>query len=126
MSGTYNPTLRNQRLTLVLNALNAGGAGGAMRLLDSGSNILSTLPLAFPAGTISGVILTFSGLPLLDPAASASGVAVSATLEDSTGTIVESGLTVGNSSAFDVILSPGATIVAGQTIAISQATITGN
>ena len=35
-------------------------------------------------------------------------------------------LTVGNSTAYDIILTPTNVITAGQTIAITAATITGN
>ena len=126
MSVIYPVTLINPRLQDVVNAIDAGPAAGVLRLLDSGGSTLSSLALAKPSGSVSGGILTFLGLSLIDPSAAASGTAAAARIEDSTGTTVISGLTVGTSSAFDIVLSPSAAIVAGNTIAITQATITGH
>lgn len=98
-----------------------------MRLLNSGGSILSTLQLARPCSIVALGVLTFSGMSLVDPAASASGIATQARIEDSTGIIVISGLTVNDPSGIsDIYLTPDATIVAGQTVAITSATITGN
>lgn len=125
MSVNYNTTLRSSRLQLVGNAIDAGGANGVLRLLDGTGNTLSTLSLARPAGTVASAILSFSGLSWVDPAAAASGSATAARIEDSTGTVVISGLTVGTVGT-DIVLAPTNAIVAGQTVAIQQATITGN
>ena len=126
MSVIYPVTLLNTRLQDVVNAIDAGPAAGVLRLLNSGGSTLSSLALAKPSGSVGGGILTFLGLSLVDPAAAASGLATAARIEDSTGSTVISGLTVGTSSAFDIVLSPSAAIVAGNTIAITQATITGH
>lgn len=127
MSVNYNLTVRNNRLQQGESAIDAGGANGVLRLLDGSGNILSSLPLARPAGVVSGAVLQFQGLSLIDPAAASSGVAVGARIEDSNGIAVVSGLTVGGVGATtDIVFSPTNTIVAGQTVAIQQATITGN
>lgn len=128
MSVDYNATLRNSRLQLVETAMDAGGANGVLRLLDSAGHTLSSLSLARPAGVVAGVVLNFQGLSLIDPAAAASGGAVAARVEDSAGNVVVSGLTVAaaGAAAADIVLSPTNVIVAGQTIAIQQASITGN
>lgn len=127
MSVNYNLTVRNNRLQQVENGMDGGGANGNLRLLDSSGNVLSTLALARPAGTVNGGVLQFQGLSLVDPAAARSGVAVGARIEDSTGAFVITGLTVGGvGSSTDIVFSPTNTIVAGQTVAIQQATITGN
>lgn len=124
MSPNYPVSLLNTRLTDVANAIDAGGAAGACRLYDGGNNLISTLTLAFPAGVAAGGVLTFS-TPWIDPAAAATGNPVSARIADSTGADVITGLTVGTgSSAYDIVLS-NATITAGQSVAVTAATITG-
>ena len=125
MSVNYNTATITSRLQAVSNAIDGGGANGVLRLLDMSGNILSSLPLARPSGSVSGRVLTFNGLSLVDPAAAASGSATGARVEDSTGAIIISGLTVGASTASDIVLSPTSAIVSGQTVAIQQATITG-
>lgn len=125
MSVNYNATLRSSRLQLVENAIDAGGANGVLRLLNDTGGVLSSLSLARPALSVAGVVASFNSLSLIDPAAAASGFATAARIEDSTGTVVESGLTVGTVGT-DIVLAPTNAIVAGQTVAIQQATITGN
>ena len=125
MSVNYNLNVRNARLQVVETAIDAGGAAGALRLLNSGGTTLSSLSLAFPAGTVSGGVLTFF-TSLIDLSAAQTGTAVGASVVDSIGTVVISGLTVGSTLGFDIILSPNANITAGQVVAITQATITGN
>jgi hypothetical protein len=122
----YSTVVRTNRLQQGINAIDAGPSNGFMRLLDAGGNVLSSLQLARPCAVASNGILTFNGLPLIDPAAAAGGVARGARFEDSTGTIVISGLTAGTGSTSEVIFSPTNTIVAGQTVSITAATITGN
>jgi hypothetical protein len=123
MSVIYNGTLRNTRLQDVVNAIDAGAGNGVLRLL-AGGNIVSSLALPKPSGTVANQILTFSGLSLIDPSA-VGGTATSARIEDSAGNIVISGLTVGTAGT-DIVLSPTNVIGAGQAVAIQSATISGN
>jgi hypothetical protein len=126
MSVNYPTSLLTSRLQVVINDIDAGASSGWLRLLDIGGNVLSSLQLAKPMGIAANGVLTFLGLSLIDPAASASGTATGARVEDSSGNIIISGLTVGGGPAYDIAMSPTNNIVAGQTIAITQATITGN
>lgn len=125
MSVNYNATTLNNRLQQVVNAIDGGGSNGFMRLLGSGGNVLSSFQLSRPMGVITNDVLIFNGLSLIDPAAAASGTATAARVEDSNGGVVISGLVVNGPSA-DILLSPTAAIIAGQAVAITQATITGN
>lgn len=125
MSVNYNVSVRNTRLQDVATAIDAGGSNGSLQLLDGSGNVMSTLTLARPCGTVAAGILNFSGLPLTDSAAASGGSATAARVRDSTGTVVISGLTVGT-AATDIILSPTNQIVAGQTVSITAANITGN
>lgn len=126
MSVNYPVSIINTRLQDVATAIDAGGANGVMRLLDNTGNILSSLALARPAATVSAGTLTFNGMPLNDPAAANSGNAAFSRVEDSTGFVVISGLTVGGvSTSFDIGLAPSNAITAGQTVAITAASIQG-
>jgi len=124
----YDTTAINNRLQSVVNTIDAGPSNGVLRLLDNANNILSTLALAKPSGSPSGGVLTFNSLPLIDPSASRNGLAVSAIIEDSSGNVVISGLTVGT-VASDIVLnsSAGNTFISvGATVALLSATITGH
>lgn len=123
MPVNYSASVINSRLQVVLSAIDAGGAG-TLNLLNSSGGTLVSFTLANPAGTISSGVLTFSGLSLIASVAQ-SGTATGANIEDASSNIVVSGLTV-NSATPDIILSPTSAMVAGQTVAIIQATITGN
>lgn len=125
MSVNYNTAVLNARLQEVADAIDAGGSAGVLRLLDGGGSILSSLPMNFPCGAVAGGVLTFTGMSLIDPSAAGSGSVAAARCEDSTGTTVISGLTVGTTLA-DIIMSPTNLITAGQVIAITAASITGN
>jgi hypothetical protein len=127
LSVNYNVPVRTSRLQQAVNAIDAGPGSGFMRLLDSGGNVLSSLQLARPSATVFAGVATFNGLSLIDPAAAAGGQIVGARVEDSTGTVVISGLTAaGAGSTTDLVFSPTNIIAAGQTVALTAATITGN
>lgn len=123
MSVTYNTTLRNTRMTDVVTAI---GTTGFLNIYTTGlGTLLSSIPLANPAGTVTSGVLSFSGTPLTQSSANASGTAVAAnvtTAVNGGGTIVISGLTVGTSST-DIIMS-STSIVAGQPVTITSASIT--
>jgi hypothetical protein len=118
----YSTTVLTQRLQQVINNIDGGPSNGFMRLLDAGGNVLSSLQLSRPSAVASGGVMTFNGLSLIDPAAAATGSASTARVEDSTGVIVIHGLQVGT----DILLTPSPSITAGQTVALTAATITGN
>lgn len=127
MSVNYSLTVLTNRLQQVANAIDGGGSGGFIILLDAANNTLSSLPLAFPCGVAAAGQLTFSGTPLVDPAATGSGDAHFAWITDSTGAVIISGLTVGSgSTAYDINLTPSPTIAIGQTISVTAASIIGN
>ena len=125
MSVNYNTATLNARLQAVVGQIDANGAG-RLRIGTAGfGTILSTIQLVVPSGTVAGGVMTFSGLPLADPLTTVSGTAAEARIEDALGTIVVSGLTVGISTAFDIVMTT-TTISSNQTIALTAATITGN
>lgn len=122
MSVNYNTTLKNTRLTSVVAAIDTGGAG-YLEIGDSGMvHTLSTIVFDSVCGTVTGGVLTFSGTPLVDAAAALTGVAAAAEVFSGGNTLIISGLTVGT-SASDINLS-STSIVAGQSVTLTSATIT--
>jgi hypothetical protein len=123
MSIVYSTTLKNTRMTDVVTAL---GATAFLNIYTAGlALLLATIPLANPAGTVTGGVLTFSGTPLTEASANASGTAAAATVTTATGgtgTTVISGLTV-SSTTGDIVLS-STNIVAGQPVTVTSASIT--
>lgn len=126
MSVNYDLTTLTSRLQVVVNAIDAGATNGSLVLLGSGGTTLSTLQLARPCGVAFNGVLTFSGMSLIDPAAASGGRALAARISDGDGNIIISGLTVGLANTNDIVMSPTDVIAAGQTVAITQASITGN
>ena len=61
MSVNYATSVITNRLQQVVNGMDGGGASGSMHFLDSGGNILATVTLDFPSGTVVGNTLTFNG-----------------------------------------------------------------
>lgn len=126
MSVNYTVPILTNRLQVVATAIDAGATNGALRLLDAGGNTLSTLSLARPCGVVAGGVLTFSGMSLIDPAATGGAAATRARVDDGDGANVISGLTVGTGSTSDIVMTPTSFITAGQTVAITAASIQGN
>lgn len=120
----YNASLLNTRLQDVVNAIDAGPSNGFLKLIGNGT-VLSSFQLSRPCGVVANGVLSFSGLSLIDPAAAATGASTGARIETSDGTVVISGLvTSGNDP--DITFTPNNSITAGQAVAITAATITGN
>lgn len=128
MSVVYSSTAIDFRLQGVVSAVDAGGAPGTL-LLKAGATTVSTITLAFPCGTVSGGILTFSGT-LLDLSADATGSVTTGAVYDSNGSVVISGLTAGIPlSGAEIIISNGLNstlITAGQVVQVLSAQITGS
>ena len=116
-------------ITARLNAVVATIGNGGSLVLFSGSTPISTIPLLNPAGTVSGIVLTFSGT-LTDPAAAGTGSITTAQVKDGLGNVVISGFTVGVPlSGADIIISNGLNstlISAGQAVQLLSAQITGS
>lgn len=120
----YNTTTINGRLNVVISNIDAGPSFGQMRLLSVGTQTVGVIQLLKPSATVSNGVLTFSGLPLAAPLTLLSTQIVAADIEDSTGLVVASGLTVGPSTAFDIVMA-NPFVSSGQVITLTSATITG-
>lgn len=114
MAVTYSNTVKNNRMTQVLNAIDGGAGNGILKIGTTGmAATLVNITLDKPSGTVASQALTFSGLPNSGTATGA-GTAAAAQITDSTGTVVVDGLTVGTSGT-DVIID-NTSIGVGQTV----------
>lgn len=133
MTVTYNATVKTNRLSNVVDAIAsktyASGTGTALAgslvigtsALSGATGVLATITLNATPATVSGNVLTISGVPL-SATASASGTAALAEIRNNAGTTIVSGLTVGTSGA-DIIINTTA-ITSGQTVQLNSGTIT--
>lgn len=123
----YSTTVLTNRLQQVVNAIDAGSGHGLMRLLNLGGSTVSSFALSKPCAVVTNGVMNFNGLAFIDPAA-VGGSADLASFEDSDGNVVIHGLVVDGPGVDtpDITLSPTNLITAGQTVAITAATITGN
>jgi hypothetical protein len=121
----YSTTVRNNRMTQVLNAI---GTSGFLRIYSgtrpatggTATTQLAQLPLSATAGTVSGGVLTFAAITA-DAAADATGTATWARLVTSAGAAVVD-LSVGTSGAdinFDSV-----SFVSGGNVAVTSLTFT--
>jgi len=121
----YQASLRTTRMTAVETDIDSGAGAGTLEVGTAGfASTLVTFTLSDPAGTVSGDVLTGSGMPKSATAA-ATGAAAEARIKNSTGTVIVSGLTVGTSGT-NVIISPSTTITSGQTCNLTALTLTHN
>lgn len=127
MSVDYNVPTITDRLIAVVNHIDAGSTNGIMRLtLSDTSQLVASITLQKPCGSVIGSVLTFA-LPLTATTvlnALSSNPLAYAEIEDSTGTVIVSGLTVGLSTAYDIVMVSN-NILSGQGITLTSATITG-
>ena len=127
MAVVYSLAVRNARLQVVANAIDAGPGNGLLLVKTAGGNMISTIVLDKPCGVVAGGVLTFSGLPRTDPGAAFGGVAALGQLADSTGLVVADGLTITTAGGGgDIIISQNP-VNAGDVVSlIAISTITGN
>lgn len=120
----YSTATINARLNAVVSTIDAGAGNGILNVFTSSSALAVSITLAKPSGNVSNGVLVFLGVPLVGHTV-ANGTATSVNITDSNGNTVVSGLTVGNSSAFDVVM-PITAITSGQLAALTFATIIGS
>ena len=123
MAVVYAAALKTTRMTAVVTAIDAGSGPGKLEIGSAGmASILATITLGDPSATVSGAVLTFSGMPRSDTAADNTGTAAAARIRTSADVDVVTGLTVGTSGT-DIVLD-SVSITAGQTVTINSATLT--
>ena len=122
MSINYSASLKNTRMNDVKTAIDSGGAAGSIQVWTSGyGTLLATIPLAYPASSVTGAVLTLLGVPKTGTA-SAAGIAANARILNSAASVIVDGLTVGTSGS-DITID-NTNIASGQTVSINSGTIT--
>ena len=133
MAVNYSSTLKNARMQLVADLIAGKTAAASTGSATSGSlvigtsalsgatGVLATIALGTTPGTVSGGVLTLSGVPL-SANASADGTAAKAEFRDNGGNVIVSGLTVGTSGA-DIIVN-STSCVTGQQVSVTAGTLT--
>jgi len=133
MSVVYSSTLKNNRMQLVADLIAGKVAGSSTGTASAGvlvigtsalsgaTGVLVSFTLGTTPGTVSGGVLTISGVPLT-ATASGTGTAAKGELRDNAGNVIVSGLTVGTSGT-DIIINATA-ISSGQSVTLSSGTIT--
>lgn len=123
MSVNYRAPLKTTRMTAVMDDIDSGTGAGTLEICTSGyALVLATFTCNDPCGTVSGDVLSFSGLTKTATAGN-TGTAVIARFKNSSGTDITTGLTVGTSGA-DIIISPSTSITSGQTVEWTAGSIT--
>src|SRR4051812_39063140 len=107
MPVVYSPTLKNNRMQLVLDLVNSKtvvastGAGSTAKLVigdgtlagPGATGVLASIVVPNPGFSLSGAVLTLLGVPL-SIAATASGTASKAEIRNNADAVIVSGLTV--------------------------------
>jgi hypothetical protein len=110
-------------MTAVRDDIDSGAGAGLLRIFTAGYALqLVEFACSDPCGTVSGPVLTFSGMPK-SATASASGTAAVARLVESGGATIADDLTVGTSGT-DIVIGPSTSINSGQTVQWTAGTIT--
>ena len=122
MAINYSTAIKNARMTTVRDAIDAGSGAGKINIYNATyANILVTIELADPSGTIANGVLTLSGMPK-SGAGIFAGNAALARILDSDNTVVADGLTVGTVGT-DIIID-NVNIAVGQNVNITAGSIT--
>jgi hypothetical protein len=122
MAVTYSNTVKDNRMTQVLNAIDGGAGAGYIEICSAAyASVLATITLSDPCGSVASQALTLT-MPKSDTNADATGTAAVARIKDSSANIIVQGLTVGAGSG-DINLSSVA-ITIGDTVTLNSAVIT--
>lgn len=122
MAINYVTALKNTRMTAVRDAIDAGAGAGKINIYNAGyTNLLVSIALADPSGTIAAGALSLSGMPKSGTGVFAGNAAI-ARIYDSADTLVADGLTVGTVGT-DIIID-NVNIAVGQNVNITAGTIT--
>jgi len=123
MPVNYSTTVKNNRLTQVVNAIDGGSGPGKLEIGTAGmAQVLAVIDLNDPCGTVSAGVLTFTGFPRSDVSADGTGTAAEARIRDSNNVDVITGLTVGTTGANINLSSLGINVT--DQVTINSAAIT--
>jgi len=118
----YSTALKTARMSVVVNAIDAGALGGTIEIGTTGmASVLATITLDAVSGTVTDGVIFMSSFPKSDTNAAATGVATEARIRDSNGVDIITGLTVGLNGS-DIVLD-NLSIVTGQIVTLYSAVI---
>ena len=123
MAVNYSNTVKDSRMTQVLNAIDLNAAAGFMEIGTAGmASVLVTITFSKPSFSEASQTLTLLGVPKSGVAAN-TGTAAAARIKDGGGVNIPiAGLTVGTSGS-DINLN-STSITSGQTVTLTSGTIT--
>jgi hypothetical protein len=123
MAVNYSATVKDNRMTQVLNAIDLNASPGFMEIGTAGmAAVLVTITFSKPSFSLASGVLTMLGAPK-SGVASNTGTAAAARIKDGGGTLIPiTGLTVGTSGS-DINLN-STSITSGQTVTLTSGTIT--
>jgi hypothetical protein len=130
MALAFSTTIRTNRITQVLNAIDGGAGAGLWRIYDgsrpstcgTATTLLAEITLQDPSGTVASQQLTFDNTPgMTDSSANATGTATWFRIVDSTGTCCVDGDC--GTSGSDLNLN-STSINSGVQVTVSSAVIT--
>jgi hypothetical protein len=124
---TYSTTVKDARMTVVRDAVDGTGGSpnepGRLQIGNLGfALVLAEFTFSFPCGTVSGGVLTFSGMPK-ETTALNTGTAAEGRFMDSHGAVVASGIPVGTAGTNIIIIST-LTVTSGNALTLNSAAIT--
>jgi hypothetical protein len=123
MTVSYIASLKTTRMVAVINAIDANASPGSIEIGTAGmAAVLCTIPLAKPSFSENGGVITMLGTPV-SANGSATDTAAAARIKDGGGNMVVTGLTVGATQGFDIVLTSTA-ITSGQPVTLNSMTIT--
>ena len=123
MTASYIASLKTTRMVAVINAIDANASPASLEIGTAGmAAVLCTIPLAKPSFSENGGVITMLGTPV-SATGSATDTAAAARIKDGGGNMVVSGLTVGDTQGFDIVLTSTA-ITSGQPVTLNSMTIT--
>jgi hypothetical protein len=123
MTVSYIASLKTTRMGAVINAIDANASPGSIEIGTAGmAAVLCTIPLAKPSFSENGGVITMLGTPV-SANGSATDTAAAARIKDGGGNMVVTGLTVGATQGFDIVLTSTA-ITSGQPVTLNSMTIT--
>ena len=122
MSVSYAQALKDQRMTDVVNAIDAQSANGFLEIGTANmAAVLVQISFQKPSFSEANSTITMAGAPK-SGVASATGTAANARIKDGSGNVQVQNLTVGTAGS-DIILN-ATSITSGQTVTLTSATIT--
>lgn len=119
MTVSHSAALRNDLALAVLAFIDGDAAAGNLILQTDAFAEVATLPLAYPAGSVTAEVLTFNTTPAISDTNATGGVTTRFKITDNSGDDALAGSVGASGSGADIILS-STTIDPGDTVQITS------